>query len=140
MAKTGGRKKGGLLAVALFLFDILALEAGPDLLAEILGGLSDVFRKNVHHSRAEAAGLHGRGLSRGNINNRNWLFLNVSVNFRLQFDTGDVRGLRVDDPVDDGDRDECVHLFRFLPLDATNPWRLGGSVWEDIDWESPSVE
>ena len=117
----GQEEERGLTCRSTFSFDLLALEAEPDLPTKILGGLGDVFQQDAHHPRAEAAGLHGRALSPGNVNNRNRLFLTMPVNFQLKFDTGDVRGLRAGDPVDDGDRDECVHLFRFIPLDTPNP-------------------
>lgn len=63
-------------------------------------------RRALRRSQTRCASCKGRGsrtsqgvLNRGNINNRNWLFLVVPVNFRLQIDTGDVPGLRADDSI-----------------------------------------
>ena len=70
----GQEEERGLSCRSTYSDDLLALEAEPDLPAKILGGLGDVFQQDAHHPRAEAAGLHGRALSLGNVNNRNRLF------------------------------------------------------------------
>ena len=63
----------------------------------------------------------GESLTEGISTTATGFFLTCRLNFRLQIYIGDVRGLRADDPADDGDRDECVYLIRFILPEYMDP-------------------